>query len=91
MLDKGYYLPTHIEESLQSKVRGVIESDLDQSWQAAEIAQQLSMSESTLRRRLAKNNQSFSKVLLNTRLERVLQRSITDKGFDEIKKLNFFL
>ncbi len=65
----GIQLPLKADVSLLSKVREIIDADLSQSWQASAVADQLAMSESTFRRRMAKEGQNFSKVLLNSRLE----------------------
>lgn len=67
--DQGFHAPVLRENSLLWKVRGIIEKDLSHSWTAEEVASSLAMSESSMRRHLAKEEQGFSKILLNTRLE----------------------
>lgn len=66
---QGFQAPAMREESLLGRVRKLIETDLSHSWSSEEVAASLAMSESTMRRHLAKENQGFSKILLNTRLE----------------------
>ena len=84
----GIQLPQKTQVSLLSRVREVIDSDLSQSWQAAEVASRLAMSESTFRRRMVKEGQSFSKVLLNSRLEcglnllQTTSRSISEIAYE---------
>ena len=68
----GVNPPIMLEESLQSSIRRIIEGELTHAWTAGEVATNLAMSESTMRRHLAKNNQGFAKILLNTRLEKGL-------------------
>ena len=66
---QGFQAPAMREESLLGRVRKLIETDLSHSWSSKEVAASLAMSEATMRRHLAKENQGFSKILLNTRLE----------------------
>jgi len=67
--ERGITLPLASEDLPLSKVRRIIETDLTYEWRASDVASQLAMSEATMRRWLSKNGQSFSKILLNTRLE----------------------
>lgn len=67
--DKGIDLSTQNLDHPLSKVRGLIETDLSHSWRAQDVAQHFAMSEPTLRRWLAKSDLSFSKILMNSRLE----------------------
>lgn len=66
---QGFQAPVTRQTSLLWKVRGIVEKDLSHSWTSEEVAAKLAMGESTMRRHLAKENQGFSKILLNTRLE----------------------
>lgn len=68
----GIHLSPHGEEKPLSQVRRLIETDLSHPWRSNEVADRFAMSEATMRRWLAKSGQSFSKILLNTRLERGL-------------------
>ncbi len=65
----GIHLSTDEEEKPLSKIRRLIETDLSHSWRSNEVAEHFAISESTMRRWLAKSRQSFSKILQNTRLE----------------------
>ncbi|MEM7172551.1 MAG: helix-turn-helix transcriptional regulator [Pseudomonadota bacterium] len=67
--DRGLMLPTLSKELPLSRVRSVIETDLERNWRATEVADRLAMSEATMRRWLAKSGHGFSKILLHTRLE----------------------
>lgn len=81
----GFQVPVARQTSLLWKVRGIIEKDLGHSWTSRQLADNLAMSESTMRRHLAKENQSFSKILLNTRLEYGLaQLQTTSLNISEI-------
>ncbi len=68
----GINLPTMLEESLLSRIQKIIEEDLTHAWSAGDVAARLAMSEPTMRRHLARNDQGFAKILLNTRLEKGL-------------------
>ncbi|MFH1805979.1 MAG: AraC family transcriptional regulator [Pseudomonadota bacterium] len=70
--DNGVRLPTRDEEQPLSKVRRLIETDVSHPWRIAEVAGHFAMSEATFRRWLVKSGHSFSKILLNTRLEKGL-------------------
>ena len=65
----GIRLSTDEEEKPLSKLRRLIETDLSHTWRFNEVAKHFAISESTMRRWLAKSGQSFSKILQNTRLE----------------------
>ena len=66
---QGIHLSTDEEDKPLSKLRRLIETDLSHSWRSNEVAEYFAISESTMRRWLAKSGQSFSKILQNTRLE----------------------
>ncbi|MFU8925332.1 helix-turn-helix transcriptional regulator [Acinetobacter puyangensis] len=68
----GIQLSTQNQKQALNKVRQLLESDLSHSWRISEVAQHFAMSEATLRRWLAKTGNSFSHILLNTRLEKGL-------------------
>ncbi|MEM7376249.1 MAG: AraC family transcriptional regulator [Pseudomonadota bacterium] len=54
------------------RVRHIIESDLQADWRAEDVAAQLHMSASTMRRTLAREGIGFAKILLSTKLEHSL-------------------
>ena len=66
---KGVALFHAHDESPLSRVRAVVESDISRSWKSKDVANELAMSEATLRRSLARGGDRFSKILKNTRLE----------------------
>ncbi len=68
----GIYFQKSADQNLIGRVRQLIEADVTHSWQAAEVAQSLGMSQATMRRRLNEAGQGFAKILLFTRLERGL-------------------
>ncbi len=57
------------KNSLYGNVRELIESDLSYRWQVSEIAKKFYYSDATLKRKLHSLGTSFTKILLNTRLE----------------------
>ncbi|MEM9245622.1 MAG: AraC family transcriptional regulator, partial [Cyanobacteria bacterium P01_F01_bin.153] len=57
----GVQLAPHEDENPLSKVRRLIETDLSHSWRSSEVAEYFSISESTMRRWLAKSGQGFAK------------------------------
>lgn len=65
----GIQLSPHEDEKPLSKVRRLIETDLSHPWRSSEVADYFAISESTMRRWLAKSGQGFAKTLQNTRLE----------------------
>ncbi|MEM6502026.1 MAG: AraC family transcriptional regulator [Cyanobacteria bacterium P01_C01_bin.89] len=65
----GIQLSPSEDENPLSKVRRLIETDLSHPWRSGEVAEYFSISESTMRRWLAKSGQGFAKTLQNTRLE----------------------
>lgn len=82
---RGIALPTHIVHDAASKLRVLFEGDLSHSWRAEEGAAHLAMSPATLRRRLASTGHSFSKLLIQTRLEHGLLRLQT--GEEQISEI----
>ena len=65
----GIQLSPHEDENPLSKIRRLIETDLSHPWRSSEVADYFAISESTMRRWLAKSGQGFAKTLQNTRLE----------------------
>ncbi|MCX8996983.1 AraC family transcriptional regulator [Rhizobiaceae bacterium BDR2-2] len=68
----GVRLPTRDEEQPLGRVRRLVETDISHPWRIPEVAGHFAMSEATFRRWLAKSGHAFSKILLNTRLEKGL-------------------
>lgn len=66
---KGIALFHTHDETILSRLRAVIESDIGRSWTSKDAAHHLAMSEATMRRSLAQSGDRFSKILKNTRLE----------------------
>lgn len=75
----GVKLSSSQSNSPLGKVRSLIETDLTYPWRANEIAEHFAMSEATMRRWLAQSGNSFSKILINTRLEKGLNLLQTTK------------
>jgi AraC-like DNA-binding protein len=67
--EQGVYLPTQVQDQPISKVRSLIETDLNHPWRTDEVAEHFAMSEATMRRWLSKTGHGFAKILLHTRLE----------------------
>lgn len=65
----GVELSSPKDKSPQYQVRALIEQDLTHPWRSKEVAAYFAMSEATMRRWLARAGQSFSRILINTRLE----------------------
>ncbi|SFD16520.1 helix-turn-helix transcriptional regulator [Pragia fontium] len=64
----GQTLYTHPENSLANTIRTLIQADLGHSWQLEQLAKNLNMSESTLRRKLHKEHTSFTQILHDMRM-----------------------
>jgi AraC-like DNA-binding protein len=71
---RGVILPTQITQDIVGQLRTLLERDLSHPWRADEVAARLALSPATLRRRLARAGHSFSKLLMNARLEHGLSR-----------------
>ena len=81
----GVALYTVPDSSPLGKVRTLIESDLTHAWRSREVAEHFAMSEATMRRWLAQSGGSFSRILINARLERGLSLlQTTDRPITEI-------
>lgn len=65
----GVNLNFQSKNSLYGNVKELIESDLSYRWQVSDIAKKFYYSETTLKRKLQSLGTSFTKILLNTRLE----------------------
>ncbi|WP_141674975.1 hypothetical protein [Gilliamella sp. Bif1-4] len=64
----GVYFPLNNNPKISQKIREIINQQPDKKWQAAEIAKQFAMSESTLRRHLALEGYNLSKIILDIRM-----------------------
>lgn len=62
-------MPKYVDSSVTEAVRLLIRHRLDHAWSTAAIAASLSMSESTLRRRLRDENHSLRALLLAERMQ----------------------
>jgi AraC-like DNA-binding protein len=65
----GVNLNFRSENSLYGNVKELLESDLSYRWQVSEVAEKFFYSDATLKRKLQNVGTSFTKILLNTRLE----------------------
>jgi AraC-like DNA-binding protein len=71
--------------SVSVRVRSLLAPAADRPWGAPDMARLLSMSEATLRRRLAAEGQSFSRILRDVRLSQALTLlQATDRSIQEI-------
>ncbi|MEM8486350.1 MAG: AraC family transcriptional regulator [Bacteroidota bacterium] len=68
----GVNLTAPVDDSPLGQVRALLETDLTHPWRSKEVADHFAMSEATMRRWLAQTGDSFSKILINSRLERGL-------------------
>lgn len=64
--------------SISERVARLVRNGLDERWTASQAARRLAMSESTLRRRLAANGQSFSTILQRERMG--VARQLMEQG-----------
>ena len=65
----GIRLSFYEDEKPLSKIRRLVETDLSRPWRSSEVAEHFAISESTMRRWLARSGQGFAKILQSTRLE----------------------
>ena len=72
LLHQGWGFTVYERISLVRQIRKMIAADTAQAWTAAQAAQQLNMSEPTLRRQLAQQNTSFRQLLTDVRMMRAL-------------------
>jgi len=68
----GFRLPACTTQTLTQRILGMIEHSLADGWTAPLVADRLAMSEATLRRHLAREGQSFSKLIQDARLSQAL-------------------
>lgn len=81
----GVKLHVNTRRELIDRVKTLFESDLERQWRAPNVARELGMSESTLRRALTKSGTSFTEELREARLSHALLRiQTTDSSLAEI-------
>ncbi|WP_431687054.1 helix-turn-helix transcriptional regulator [Hahella sp. NBU794] len=68
----GYVFRSDERADLQRKVRLLIGAEPDRKWSSQDIAGSLAMSEATFRRKLAKEGQTFSEILVDVRMSLAL-------------------
>ena len=68
----GTVFNPHSAQPVSKQIRQLIAQDMAASWQIADVAQRLGMSEATLRRRLANEGASFRELLSNIKMMRAL-------------------
>ena len=68
----GTVFNPHSAQPVSKQIRQLIAQDMAASWQIADVAQRLGMSEATLRRRLANEGASFRELLGNIKMMRAL-------------------
>lgn len=59
-------------ETVSGRVRALLDADPEKPWTAAQVAKALAMSEATMRRRLAAENQSLTRIQTDLRMSRAL-------------------
>ena len=70
---------------VERKVRKLVSSDASHSWSTKSVANQMGMSEATLRRKLRAENTSFSRLLVDVRMCRALTLlQVTDLSVTQI-------
>lgn len=80
----GYFVPT-IHPSTTRRIRLRIADDVAAGWNGPMVAEQLGMSEVTMRRRLAEEGTSFTSILIEARMSRALALlQMTDLSVQEI-------
>ena len=85
MAQAGIRLITEQAPQLKKDVRQIILTDIEHRWKASDIAENLHMSEPTLRRRLAREETSFSDILQDARLSHALDMLMcTDVPITEV-------
>ncbi|MDA8278481.1 MAG: helix-turn-helix transcriptional regulator [Actinomycetota bacterium] len=69
---KGFRFSGDGKLDLAQKLRRIVLQDLGRDWKATEVAEMVSMSEATLRRRLRDQGISFQQLLIDVRMTRAL-------------------
>ncbi|MBU6952625.1 AraC family transcriptional regulator [Hahella sp. HN01] len=72
LANTGYVFRSDERADLQRKVRLLIGAEPDRKWSSQDIAGSLAMSEATFRRKLAKEGQTFSEILVDVRMSLAL-------------------
>lgn len=85
MQEAGVALESTSPSAVTARLRDLLEADLERAWRSEYAAQALGLSESTLRRKLSKENTSFSQELRDARLSKALMLiQTTDRSLAEI-------
>ncbi|WP_299883268.1 AraC family transcriptional regulator [uncultured Sulfitobacter sp.] len=85
MQEAGVALEPASPSAVTARLRDLLEADLERSWKSEDAAHALGLSESTLRRKLSKENTSFSQELRDARLSHALMLiQTTDRSLAEI-------
>ena len=72
MQEAGVALEPTSPSAVTAQLRDLLEADLERAWRSEDAAHALGLSESTLRRKLSKENTCFSKELRDARLSHAL-------------------
>lgn len=85
MQEAGVALEPTSPSAVTARLRDLLEADLERAWRSEDAAHALGLSESTLRRKLSKENTSFSQELRDARLSKALMLiQTTDRSLAEI-------
>lgn len=85
MQEAGVALEPTSPSTVTARLRDLLEADLERSWRSEDAARALGLSESTLRRKLSKENTNFSRELRDARLSKALMLiQTTDRSLAEI-------
>ncbi|WP_187430202.1 HTH-type transcriptional activator RhaS (plasmid) [Roseobacter fucihabitans] len=85
MQEAGVALEPTSPSAVTARLRDLLEADLERAWRSEDAAQALGLSESTLRRKLSKENTRFSQELRDARLSKALMLiQTTDRSLSEI-------
>ncbi len=85
MQEAGVALEPTSPSAVTARLRDLLEDDLERAWKSEDAAHALGLSESTLRRKLSKENTSFSTELRDARLSKALMLlQSTDQSLAEI-------
>ncbi|ABC32935.1 AraC-type DNA-binding domain-containing protein [Hahella chejuensis KCTC 2396] len=72
LANAGYVFRSNERADIQRKVRLLIGAEPDKKWSSQDIAESLALSEATLRRKLAKEGNAFSEILVDVRMSLAL-------------------
>lgn len=72
-----YFFRKNIKFTFSESIRLIIEDDLSAPWTISDISKMMYTSESTARKKLSKENQTFSKILLEVRMHAAAKMILT--------------